>query len=96
MRESEFQRDVIREIKQRFPGCIVLKNDPGYIQGIPDLLVLHNDRWAALECKKEKGAHLQPNQEFYLMRMKQMSYAALIFPENRKEILNELEQAFRP
>lgn len=94
MKESEFQRDVIREVKQRFPGCIVLKNDAGYIQGIPDLLVLHKGRWAALECKKEKGAHLQPNQEFYLTKMNQMSYAALIYPENRKEIINELEQAF--
>ncbi len=93
MRESEFQHDVIREIKQRFPGCIVLKNDAGYIQGIPDLLVLYNDKWAALECKKEKGAHLQPNQEYYLEKMKQMSFSALIFPENRKEIINELEQA---
>lgn len=93
MRESEFQHDVIREIKQRFPGCIVLKNDAGYIQGIPDLLVLYNDKWAALECKKEKGAHLQPNQEYYLEKMKQMSFSALIFPENRKEIIDELEQA---
>lgn len=93
MRESEFQHDIIREIKQRFPGCIVLKNDAGYIQGIPDLLVLYNDKWAALECKKEKGAHLQPNQEYYLEKMKQMSFSALIFPENRKEIIDELEQA---
>lgn len=93
MRESEFQHDIIREIKQRFPGCIVLKNDAGYIQGIPDLLVLYRDKWAALECKKEKGAHLQPNQEYYLEKMKQMSFGALIFPENRKEIIDELEQA---
>lgn len=95
MKESDFQHDVIREIKQRLPGCIVLKNDAGYIQGIPDLLILYNSRWAALECKKEKGAHLQPNQEYYLEKMNQMSWASLIFPENRKEQLNELEQALR-
>lgn len=95
MKESDFQHDVIREIKQRLPGCIVLKNDAGYIQGIPDLLILYNNRWAALECKKEKGAHLQPNQEYYLEKMNQMSWASLIFPENRKEQLNELEQALR-
>lgn len=95
MKESEFQRDVIKEIKQRFPGSIVLKNDAGYIQGIPDLLILYGSRWAALECKREKGAHLQPNQEYYLEKMKQMSFSALIFPENRKEILDELEQSFK-
>lgn len=53
-KESEFQGSLIKKIKQRFPGCLVLKNDPTYIQGIPDLLILHNDKWAALECKKSK------------------------------------------
>lgn len=95
MKESGFQHDLIRDIKQRLPEAIVLKNDAGYIQGIPDLLVLYKNRWAAIECKSRKGASLQPNQEYYLARMKQMSWASLIFPENRKEQLDELEQALR-
>lgn len=53
MLENKFQANLIKELKARFPGCIVMKNDPTYIQGIPDLLVLHKDKWASLECKKK-------------------------------------------
>lgn len=69
MLENKFQANLIKELKERFPGCIVMKNDPTYIQGIPDLLVLHKDKWASLECKKSAGAKKQPNQEYYVDRM---------------------------
>ena len=92
MRESEFQSKLIKELKERLPGCIVLKNDPDYIQGIPDLLVLHNDRWAALEVKKDKKAKHRPNQDYYVERMNQMSFSAFIFPENKEDVLDDLEQ----
>lgn len=49
MLENKFQANLIKELKERFPGCIVMKSDSSYIQGIPDLLVLHNDKWASLE-----------------------------------------------
>ncbi len=96
MRESKFQADLIKELHLRLPGCIVLKNDPEYIQGIPDLLILYQDRWAALECKKSKNAHHQPNQDYYVSLLSSMSYANFIFPENREEILNEVLEALRP
>lgn len=95
MKESKFQKELIDEIKKEFRGCIVLKNDPNYIQGIPDLLILFRDRWAALECKKEENAHHQPNQEHYICVMNEMSYARFIYPENKEEILDELQRAFR-
>lgn len=44
MLERDFQASVIKELKVRFPGCIILKNDPSYKQGIPDLIVLWEDR----------------------------------------------------
>lgn len=75
MLENKFQANLIKELKERFPGCIVMKNDPTYIQGIPDLLVLHKDKWASLECKKSAGAKKQPNQEYYVDRMNQMSFS---------------------
>ena len=98
MLESRFQSGLIKELKERFPGCIILKNDADYIQGIPDLLVLHNNRWAALECKRdskavEKSKVNQPSQHYYVERMNDMSYASYICPENKKEVLNELEHA---
>ena len=95
MLESQFQSKLIKEIKDRFPGCIVLKNDAGYLQGVPDLIVLHNDNWAALECKKTAKAKHQPNQDYYVGKMNEMSYASFICPENKKEVLNELEHALK-
>lgn len=95
MLESEFQSKLISEIKERFPGCIVMKNDSSYIQGIPDLLVLHKDKWASLECKKSEKAKHRPNQEYYVEKMNDMSFSAFIFPENKEEVLNDLEFAFK-
>lgn len=94
MRENKFQSQLIKDLKKRFPGCIVLKNDPDYIQGIPDLLILFNWRWAALECKRSATASKRPNQEYYINKMKGMSYAAFIYPENKEQVLNELAKAF--
>lgn len=80
MKESTFQANLIRELKDTIPGCIVLKNDANYIQGFPDLLVLSGDKWAALECKQSASASRQPNQAYYVDRLGEMSFAAFIFP----------------
>lgn len=93
MVESEFQAKLIRELKERFPGCIVLKNDADYIQGIPDLLILHNNKWASLEVKRSESAKHRPNQDYYVAKMNSMSFAAFIFPENKEDVLHDLEQA---
>lgn len=92
--ERNFQSQLIKDIKRRFDGCIVLKTDPKYIQGFPDILVLYKNKWAALECKKEKGAKRQPNQEFYVDKMNEMSFSSFVYPENKEEVLNDIQQAF--
>lgn len=92
--ESDFQGKLIKELKTMFPGCIVMKNDSSYIQGIPDLLLLYRDKWASLECKKNANATKQPNQEYYVGLMNEMSFAKFIYPENKEEVLDELQQAF--
>lgn len=94
-REDKFQSDLIDEIKEMFPGCMVLKNDPNYIQGIPDLLIMYKNNWAALECKKSKNASHRPNQDYYVNKMNEMSFSSFIYPENKQEVLNELQQSFR-
>ena len=91
--ESRFQSRLIRKLHKMFPMAIVLKNDPNYLQGFPDILILLGDKWAALESKKNITASRQPNQEYYVNRLGQMSYAAFIFPENEEVILDELQQA---
>lgn len=93
MLESNFQGKLIKEIKERFPGCIVLKNDAQYMQGIPDLLILYNDRWASLETKKSETSTRRPNQEYYVEKMNGMSYSSFVYPENKEKVLNELQQA---
>lgn len=94
MKENKFQSDLIIELKTEFPGCVILKNDPNYIQGIPDLTILYKDKWASLECKKNKNAHHQPNQEYYVTKLNNMSYSSFIYPENKEEVMNELRTAF--
>ena len=96
MKENKFQSKLIKEIQEKFPGCIVMKNDPTYIQGIPDILVLYKNKWAALECKKNEKAKHQPNQDYYVETMNKMSFSTFVFPENKEEVLDELERSFKP
>lgn len=93
MRESQFQAQLIKKLNKMLPGIIVLKNDPNYIQGIPDLILLYKDRWAALEVKRGAIASVRPNQAHYVRTMHAMSYAAFIYPENESEILSEVQQS---
>lgn len=95
MLENKFKTNLIKEIKERLPGCMVLHLDPNEKQGIPDLLVLYNDKWAALEGKKSANATHRPNQDYYVDLMNEMSFAAFVCPENRKEILDELQFALK-
>lgn len=96
MRESKFQAELITELKSMFPGCIVLKNDANYLQGFPDLTILYQNMWAVLECKKSLYEPYQPNQEYYIEVLDDMSFSSMICPENREAVLNELQNALRP
>lgn len=90
--ESGFQDGLIKTLKNMFPGCMVFKMDQ--FQGIPDLLILYKDKWASLECKKEHHAARQPNQEYYVELMNGMSFSRFIYPKNKEDVLNDLQQSF--
>lgn len=94
MLERDYQASLIRKLKSVFPGCIVLKNDSAYKQGIPDLLILWNEHWAALEVKVSAKVRVQPNQRYYVEQMHEMSFAAFIYPENEEDVFHDLQQAF--
>lgn len=94
MLENKFKTQLVNELEEMFPGCIVVHLDPNEIQGIPDLLVLYGNKWAALEGKKSANATHRPNQDYYVDLMNRMSFAAFIYPENKEEVLHELQQAF--
>lgn len=93
--ENKFQSDLIKELKKRFPGCFITKLDASYIQGSPDLLILYNNKWATLECKRSATAKKQPNQEYYVNMHNEMSFSRFICPENKEEVLNELQRSFK-
>lgn len=96
MTENEYQQQLIKTLEARFPGCMVLKNDAAYRQGILDLTLLFGEKWAALEVKRHINAILQPNQQYYVQKLSDMSFAAIICPENEEEVLSALEEAFAP
>jgi hypothetical protein len=96
MRESAYQARLIKKLERMFRGCIILKNDSSYRQGVPDLVVLYQDRWAMLEVKPHADADEQPNQDWYIRELNAMSFAAFIYPENEEDVLDALQQTFRP
>lgn len=96
MQESVYQARLIKELRRRFPGCVVLKNDSGYLQGIPDLAIFYKQRWAMLEVKASARSVSQPNQDYYVELMNELSFAAFIYPENEEEVLDALQQALEP
>lgn len=94
MTEATYQRKLINRLEVMFPGCHIIKNDPHVSQGIPDLLILWNERWAMLEVKISSGAKHQANQDYYVEAFNGMSFAAFICPQNEEQVLDDLQQAF--
>ena len=95
MLERDYQPRLIRKLRRQYPGCVILKNDTDYMQGIPDLSIFVRNRWAMLEVKASADADVQPNQEYYVNQLNLMSYASFIYPENERSVLRELQQAFK-
>lgn len=92
--ERNYQPGLIKRIRAMFPGCVILKNDSSYLQGVPDLVILYRDKWAMLEVKKSANEPKQPNQDYYVGVLDEMSFAAFIYPSNEEVILRELQDAF--
>ncbi len=98
MAERHYQPKVIKRLRREFDGCYILKNDANYLQGVPDLILLYGPYWAMLEVKKAKPkeSDFEPNQEYYVSELNQMSFAAVIYPENEDEVFRALQLAFQP
>lgn len=93
--ESKFKGELKADLSGLFPGCFILNNDANMIQGIPDLTILYKKHWAILEVKASWNSEHQPNQDWYVDMFDGMSFAAFIFPENKEEVLHDLQKAFR-
>lgn len=96
MRESVFQKRFLDDVREMLPGCVVMKNDSSYLQGIPDWTILYGPRWATLEFKASANSREQPNQDWYVDHMNAMSFSAFVYPENADEVMRALEQALAP
>lgn len=96
MTEAQYQAKLIKKLERMFPNCVIMKTDPSYRQGMPDLLLLWRKFWASLEVKISPKAPSQPNQDYYVEQLNEMSFAAYICPENEREVLGALQQAFKP
>ena len=94
MTEAVYQGRLIKRLKRTFPGCVILKNDSQYQQGILDLTLLWRQFWAMLEVKASQDASERPNQRYFVEQLDEMSFAAFIFPENEEEVLLALQEAF--
>ena len=92
--ESKFQKELMDKIKSQYPGCVILKNDSSYIQGFPDWTILYKDKWVVLEAKRSKSAAKQPNQEYYVDKLNNMSFSRFVFPENSEEVLEDISKYF--
>lgn len=92
--ESKFQKELMDEIRERYPGCMILKNDSSYIQGIPDWTILYKDKWVAVEAKQSKNARKRPNQDYYIDKLNDMSCAMFAYPENKEDVLYAIQQTF--
>jgi hypothetical protein len=97
-KESDFFRDEVKpRLEAAFPGIVIIKQDPNTsFQGVPDHLLLYEDHWAALEEKRARKSQRQPNQEYHVERLNKLSYANFVHPDNIEEVMDDLQQAFRP
>lgn len=96
MRESVYQAKLIKRLREMFPGCVILKNDSGYLPGILDLSIFFGDRWGMLEVKASEDSPSQPNQPYYVEKMNEMSFASFIYPSIEEEVLLALQHALEP
>lgn len=99
--ESQFQHKLIERLKDIFPGCEILKNDPKYKKNIPDLVVFFKGHYAFLEVKRSQADYNKSrredgrkNQEYYIDKFNEWSYASFVYPENVDQVLRELKEVF--
>lgn len=96
MLERDYQAQLIKKLRRMFEGCIILKNDSDYMQGVPDLTILYNRKWAMLEVKASENSPIQPNQAYYVSELNEMSFASFIYPENEEDVLRDLQYTLQP
>ena len=72
--ETQYQAKLKKKIESKFSDAFVFKMDPTSIgcQGFPDLIILKDNKWAALEVKRSSKERHQPNQDEMVSKIKEM------------------------
>lgn len=90
-----FKSWLVKELVRRFPNILIFHQDPNVThQGIPDLLLLCQGKWAMLEVKGAPNSKQQPNQDYWVDHYDRLGFASFIYPENAEEVLDELQRSF--
>lgn len=99
MQERDYQTGLIKKIRRDLSGCLILKNNSAYLQGVPDLTIFYGPRWGMLEVKPKKPRpgtdDFEPNQEWYIEEIDKMSFCRCIYPSNEREVLRGLYKTLR-
>lgn len=95
MREGKFQTWFREQLEFHFPGSVVVKLDTRYKTGVPDLIMLWEDKWATFEVKADAKAAHRPLQDYYVQMMNDMSFSAFVHPENFEEVLDAVQRALQ-
>lgn len=91
--ESKFKRELIRKLKEQYPGAVILKNDANDKIGIPDHLMLYGRHWIAFEAKASQHAAHRPNQDYWVNLLNSMSFASFVYPQNEGWFLHEVQRS---
>ena len=93
--ESDFQKQLRKDLEKIFPGCITKKMEPDDPQGFPDLAVWWGKHYAILECKRSVSSPKRPNQDYYVNLFNEWSFSAFVYPENKEGVLHAMERAWK-
>ena len=93
--EAKFQSNLKKSLKSKFDDCYIFKTNCNEMQGAPDLLVAWRGKCGYLECKRSATASHRPNQDYRVNKINEEGgFARFIYPENRDEVLKEMEEFF--
>ncbi|PEY46387.1 hypothetical protein CN359_31000, partial [Bacillus thuringiensis] len=72
--EKDYQASLLRRLRKAYRSRILAtKTDPGSVQGVPDLIVICDSKYALLEVKRSATASKRPNQDYYIEKFGQHS-----------------------
>lgn len=89
-KESDFQRDFIKGLKDLGFKCIRVKASGNVNKSYPDYAIFYRFFWGWLEFKKFKDAEVQPGQKEKVEWANENSFGAFVYPENSQAMIDRL------